>query len=242
MSIKIYSPQECPKCGDRWHGDDPCVLPPKEPAGKEAMKTIYISIGNSDNKLTQLQWSAFCNETETRLGCVAREWHFVGFSKPDAPWQTMCCCIVVANNSMNELRQQCKALAANYGQDSVALAVAEVEFWSWFEGTGRFFYATEYFGFVDRRGDYEQEKLASAAPEMCRALAALEWGGTSPLEEQCCPACGRLGPEERDYDERGFLGQHDDCALDAALTKAGLDTQEKRDAARARARMKKMGL
>lgn len=55
--------------------------------------------------------------------------------------------------------------------------------------------------------------------EMCRALLAVEYGAIHQGEYEC-PCC-TMPPRH-----------HHECALDKALTKAGLDTQEKRDAAR----------
>jgi hypothetical protein len=75
----------------------------------------------------------------------------------------------------------------------------------------------------------EDAKLMSAAPEMCRALLAVESAGKDDRGERCCPICGG-------YANDIFYG-HEACAIDIALTKAGLDTQEKRDAAR-----KEMGI
>jgi len=63
--------------------------------------------------------------------------------------------------------------------------------------------------------------MTIAAPEMCRALLAIEHmsqtgEGYTPL----CPECAAY-----DAHESG-------CTIDAALTKAGLPDQESRDAAR----------
>lgn len=77
-----------------------------------------------------------------------------------------------------------------------------------------------------------------------RALLVAEWGNPeyhqgphNPMPgvayaagylDGCCPVC--MGRQWRDGGER----QHDTgCPLDVALTAAGLDTQAKRDAARA---------
>lgn len=71
----------------------------------------------------------------------------------------------------------------------------------------------------------------AAAPDMCRALLAAEWGGHDADYGAHCPACGAIT-------QFSGANEHDaGCTLDAALTKAGLDTQEKRDAAR-----KEMGI
>lgn len=65
-------------------------------------------------------------------------------------------------------------------------------------------------------------QLFAAAPALLRALAAVEWSGHDEWPE--CPEC----PEcrwSKDVHSRN-------CPLDAALTAAGLATQEQRDAAR----------
>lgn len=83
----------------------------------------------------------------------------------------------------------------------------------------------------------------SAAPDMCRALlavewAAVEWAGTCNSHEvMCyephaiCPKCGGADPHES-FVHPDEAGHHHDCTFDAALTKAGLATQEQRAAAR----------
>lgn len=80
-----------------------------------------------------------------------------------------------------------------------------------------------------KNGDVERAKLAAAAPDMCRALLAVEWKGQpSPRDGMSrCPCCrGR-----RRVGKLDFFG-HEDCWIDVALTKAGLPDQESRNAAR----------
>lgn len=57
-------------------------------------------------------------------------------------------------------------------------------------------------------------ELAAAAPDMARVLLAVEWAGRSSQggDDGMCPACDR-------WKERGHMP---DCALDAALRKAGV--------------------
>ena len=69
----------------------------------------------------------------------------------------------------------------------------------------------------------ERCELGAAAPAMVRVLVELEWNG-----EDGCPMCWQ------DHREPSVLaslgGPHDDgCALDAALTSAGLPDQASRD-------------
>jgi|SRR5882762_2583729 len=68
----------------------------------------------------------------------------------------------------------------------------------------------------------EQAIFVAAAPEMCRALLAVEWGGTGNYGS--CAACPDCGGEGHRHES--------DCDLDTAITKAGLPDQESRDAAR----------
>jgi hypothetical protein len=72
------------------------------------------------------------------------------------------------------------------------------------------------------RASYEDCVLAAAAPEMCRSLLMVEWGSHG----HCCAVC------HNHRDSFRSLDHGDSCVLDAALTNAGLKTQEQRDAAR----------
>lgn len=67
--------------------------------------------------------------------------------------------------------------------------------------------------------DPERAKLAAAAPDLYRALLAVQWSGWETFGgdglESCCPSCGALGTGS------GVLEKHKyECALDAALKKA----------------------
>jgi hypothetical protein len=58
---------------------------------------------------------------------------------------------------------------------------------------------------------HARARLAAAAPDLARALLAVEWG-SSERGHNACPACAAMGP-----------GDHcDGCQLDAALRKAGI--------------------
>lgn len=69
----------------------------------------------------------------------------------------------------------------------------------------------------------ERLRLASAAPEMVRALLLVEWNG----------GAGRGDCSDCEADRYLDGGHHaSDCDLDAALTKAGFPDQVSRDAGR----------
>jgi hypothetical protein len=52
---------------------------------------VYISIGNSDDKLTQAQWCEFTQSVDELL--TACNIHGRWFAAPDTPWQNACWCI-----------------------------------------------------------------------------------------------------------------------------------------------------
>lgn len=89
--------------------------------------TVYVSIGNSDDKLTQADWSYFQErllEEVLKLGRVHGVWH----SLPDTPFQNMCVCADVVDIDMPELQVALRKLAADFRQDSIAWAEATTTF------------------------------------------------------------------------------------------------------------------
>lgn len=99
------------------------------------MTTVYISIGNSDDKLDQFEWSQFLNEVDRAVSNLAQlqgvtvhgRWH----SLATEPWQNACWCFEVHSDlarQADELRERLRRVAAKYRQDSIAWAVADTEF------------------------------------------------------------------------------------------------------------------
>ena len=100
------------------------------------MTTIYVTIGNSDDKLEQHQWSAFCGAVDRVFDYAAR---YVGstvhgrwYSLPNEQWQNACWCIEFAPDMPEEIiaqyRSELTRLAATFRQDSIAWAEATTEF------------------------------------------------------------------------------------------------------------------
>lgn len=89
------------------------------------MSTVCIQIGNSDNKLTQEDWSQFIadvNEVISLYGDI----HFAGGSSPEKPWQNYCWVFNSDNPDTLELiRQRVEVIKHVFKQESVA----------WLEGT-----------------------------------------------------------------------------------------------------------
>ena len=91
-------------------------------------KTVTISIGNCDNKLTQEEWSTFVfwvkNEIESKHAIV----HFFGGSASWDRFQNVTWVIEMREDSLQTLKDTLISIRKHYKQDSVA----------WTEGTTLF--------------------------------------------------------------------------------------------------------
>lgn len=90
--------------------------------------TAYISIGNSDDKLTQSGWADFVSDVRTTLLDLKADCHGEWFSLPSSPWQNACWCVEIPVTQMAALRHQVARLARTYRQNSIAYAASRVEF------------------------------------------------------------------------------------------------------------------
>ncbi len=105
--------------------------PPRQRAG-DGVLTVYVSIGNSDDKLSQAEWHRFFVETGFRIrraveaggGQVHGQW----VSEPASAWQNACWCAVLNPDSAEQLKMSLAHLAADFRQDSIAWAEAETTF------------------------------------------------------------------------------------------------------------------
>lgn len=99
------------------------------------VETVYVTIGNTDNKLTQQEWSQFCSDVFRCVQDASNYIVFHGFSLPSAPYQNA----VVAFTRMASvdgreeereriLRQRLSILASKFKQESIAWSVGQVEF------------------------------------------------------------------------------------------------------------------
>ena len=98
--------------------------------------TVYVSIGNSDDKLTQREWSNFTCRVDGILrayGHVHGYWH----SLADSAWQNACWCVEFGRGSLSinpgghaimTTRAMLAELCGKYRKDSIAWAVAQTEF------------------------------------------------------------------------------------------------------------------
>lgn len=91
---------------------------------------ILISIGNSDDKLSQRRWADFIAAVRDLLQFAGRvQIHGEWFSAPDKPWQNANWCVEAADPvARSAIRHDLVRIAAKYQQDSIAWTEGEVEF------------------------------------------------------------------------------------------------------------------
>ena len=93
------------------------------------METVTILIGNSDNKLTQVEWSEFYAHVDDAVGTHAQSVQFSAPSNGAAPWQNACwVAILSGRESSQRLSERLAVLASNYRQDSIAVVTGVSRF------------------------------------------------------------------------------------------------------------------
>ncbi len=92
------------------------------------MKTIVVQIGNSDNKLTQSEWSQFWALTDAVLRECSNQMHFAGTSDPTSPWQNAAWIFEPRSNNSSELAAALSAVAKTFRQDSIAVTIGDTIF------------------------------------------------------------------------------------------------------------------
>ena len=86
-------------------------------------KTIYVSIGNTDNKLTQEQWSKFCSVVDNAVRFYVTEEYLYGawYSESSSPWQNACWGFSI-DRGVGSLKEALTRAARQFDQDAIAWA------------------------------------------------------------------------------------------------------------------------
>lgn len=92
------------------------------------MSVVYITIGNSDDKLKQRDWAAFYVDVDQLIRANAVQVYGAWISNTQDPWQNACWCAELPADLLAHVETELSALAYRYDQDSIAMAGAEVEF------------------------------------------------------------------------------------------------------------------
>lgn len=97
-------------------------------AAAAVTRTVYVAVGNSDDRLSQELWAKFVHLVIRTIESYAQRMHGVWFSAPDSPFQNACVCLQLSSaTAREELRAKLTRLRVTYGQDAVA--------WTEFAGT-----------------------------------------------------------------------------------------------------------
>lgn len=89
---------------------------------------IVIQIGNSDDKLTQKEWSQYAGVVASLVEFYAREIHFSGASLPACEYQNACWIMDVWKRERDDIFDDLKKIAEEFKQDSIAVMVGQTEF------------------------------------------------------------------------------------------------------------------
>jgi hypothetical protein len=92
------------------------------------MTTVHVSIGNSDDKLSQREWSEFARYFDITMRMHCEKIHGEWYSLPNSPWQNACLVGEIHSDRMESLRSELSALRETYGQDAVAWLAGTTEF------------------------------------------------------------------------------------------------------------------
>ena len=92
--------------------------------------TVYISIGNSDDRMTQRDWNGYFRDVEALLQPggwkVVRTIHGAWQSPSAAPWQNACWCVELDQADKGQLQADLRRIAISRKQDGIAWAEAPV--------------------------------------------------------------------------------------------------------------------
>jgi hypothetical protein len=88
------------------------------------MKYITVSIGNSDNKLTQVEWSEFVQEVHTAIKNIGKI-HFFGGASNWEPWQNAAWIFEIENKFTNIFMAHLADIRKKYNQESAFFMCAD---------------------------------------------------------------------------------------------------------------------
>lgn len=86
------------------------------------MLTVYVAIGNSDDKLSQGRWAMFHMDVAKTLQDAGAHFHGEWFSHSAAMWQNACWCVDIPAGVVDQLKMMLAGIARAYEQDAIAWA------------------------------------------------------------------------------------------------------------------------
>lgn len=92
------------------------------------MINICVSIGNTDNKLSQHEWAKFVRAVGEMLRCYETMRFFFGGSATYEPWQNVCWLCQVNDLQLAEIKANLTSLRELYKQESAYILWGVGEF------------------------------------------------------------------------------------------------------------------
>lgn len=89
---------------------------------------VFVTIGNTDNKLSQLDWAEFCGKTDEVVREHALQMWGEFYALSNAPWQNACWSFDIDIQDVEAAQADLRALAADFEQDSILWSKAENTF------------------------------------------------------------------------------------------------------------------
>lgn len=91
------------------------------------MITVYATIGNSDDRLTQQRWSEFCTKLhDVFFNVEGSIIHGMWFSLPNSQYQNAIICAAVPAMETENIKATLNELRKEFGQQSIAWAATRV--------------------------------------------------------------------------------------------------------------------
>ena len=85
-----------------------------------------IQIGNSDNKLTQQEWSEYVAAVHAATTVDGIETHFFAASEGSKPWQNACWVVAISELDADDMMKAVTKIRKQYKQESVAIVLGNV--------------------------------------------------------------------------------------------------------------------
>jgi len=92
------------------------------------MVTATVQIGNTDDKLSQYEWSEYVRQVQSAIDSTCDDVHFFGGSHTWAVWQNVCWVFAITEEDATRLKKYLTEIRIKYRQDSVALTFGETQF------------------------------------------------------------------------------------------------------------------
>lgn len=84
---------------------------------------VAILIGNSDDKLTQIEWRDFVTEIKYVIDSLSVRTHFFGGPENYAPWQNACAVFEIYTRHLPILEEKITRIRTEFKQESAAILV-----------------------------------------------------------------------------------------------------------------------